>query len=225
MDDTPYQFDAETWAQLPSFFDNLPEPIRMHVWADGQASPAEGEAIRLARLLDEKFDSIDHRVLPRRVNYSHYPVIGIFRLEEDVAVDHGLRIIGLPAGYQLTSLIAAIQCLAFHGATSEATTRINLRRLSTPVDIEIVTAAADQGGPLLAQAAFNMAVFSPLVRTFLIMADSFPDALIKYSVNELPHTIINRRVHVEGVLDEKSLLQHVAAAVRNAPAISDSEHK
>jgi len=225
MEETPYQFDNETWAQLPDFFDKLPEPVRLHVWADGSASPAEGEAIRLAHMLDERFAKIDHRVLPRRVNYAYYPVIGVFRLEEDIAVDHGLRIIGLPAGYQLTSLIAAIQCLAFRGSTSEAKTRIQLSRLATNVDIEILTSEEDADGPVVAQAAFNMAVFSPLIRSFVIMANNFPDAMIRYSARNLPHTVINGRIHVEGVIDEESLLKHIAAAVQNQddPAAHDKD--
>jgi alkyl hydroperoxide reductase subunit AhpF len=223
MEQTPHQFDAETWAQLPSFFDNLPTPIRLHVWGDGQATPAEGEAIRLVRMLAERFEQIDHRVLPRRINYTHYPVIGIFRAEEEVAVDHGLRIIGLPAGYQLTSLIAAIQCLAFRGTTSEATTRIQLSRLVDSVDIEILTSTEDQQGPLLAQMAFNMAVFSPQIRAFLIVTDGFPDALVRYSVNSLPHMVINNRIHVEGLVDENGLLQHIAAAIRNNSQPTGSE--
>jgi hypothetical protein len=59
-----------------------------------------------------------------------------------------------------------------------------------------------------------MAVFSPFIRTFVIMADTFPEALVRYSVNELPHAVINGRVHVEGIVDDKELLQHIAAAVR-----------
>jgi alkyl hydroperoxide reductase subunit AhpF len=223
MEQAPYQFDAETWDQLPSYFDKLPIPIRLHVWGDGQATPAEGEAIRLAKMLDERFDQIDHRVLPRRINYPYYPVIGILRVEDAVAVDHGLRIIGLPSGYQLTSLIAAIQCLAFRASTSEATTRIQLSRLAQAVDIEVLTSAEDQRGPLLAQAAFNMAVFSPMIRTFLIVTDSFPDALVRYSVNALPHTVINGRTHIEGLVDEQGLLEHIAAAVRSRPRSADSE--
>lgn len=222
MGQAPHQFDPETWAQLPGFFENLPESVRLHVWADGRASAAEGEAIRLARVLDERFDKIEHRVLPRRINYPHYPVIGIFRVEEDAAVDHGLRIIGLPAGYQLTSLIAAIQCLAFRGSTSEASTRIQLSRLEKPVDVEVLTSAADERGPLLAQAAFNMAVFSPHIRTFLIMADAFPEALVRYSVTELPHAVINGRIHVAGIVDEQDLLKNIAAAVRTEQSPPES---
>ena len=72
----------------------------------------------------------------------------------------------------------------------------------------------------MAQAAFNMAVFSQQVRTFLIMADNFPEAFIRYSVNELPHTVINGRVHVEGVVDEARLLEHIANAVKGSPDAS-----
>lgn len=216
MDQHPPQFDEDTWAQLPDFFQHLPEQVRLHVWGDGQASPAEGEAIRLARALDERFEMIDHRVLPRRINYSYYPVIGVFRLEEDVAIDHGVRIIGLPAGYQLTSLIAAIQCVSFRAATSEAQTRIQLRRLTKDVTIQVLTSAEDENGPVMAQTAFNMAVFAPSIRAFLIMADSYPDAIIRHSVSRLPHVVINDRVHLEGIVDEQVLLEHIASAVADS---------
>ena len=221
----PPQFDEETWSQLPSFFENLPEPVRLHVWGDGQASPIEAEAIRLAQTLDRRFKTIDHRVLPRRLNYPYYPVIGVFRLEEAGAVDHGLRLIGLPAGYQLTSLIAAIQCVSFRGMTSEARTRIQLSRLADDVDIELLTSSEDEYGPVMAQTAFNMAVFAPPVRTFLIMTDSFPDALVRYSVNRLPHVVINGRVHLEGVVDEQVLLEHISAALKRDASPSQQEKR
>ncbi|HSG16930.1 MAG TPA: thioredoxin family protein [Anaerolineae bacterium] len=213
MEQRPPQFDEDTWAQLPSFFENLPEQVRLHVWGDGQASPTEAEAIRLAQLLDRRFETIDHRILPRRINYAYYPVIGVFRLEDGVAVDHGVRLIGLPAGFQLTSLIAAIQCVSFRGMTSEARTRIQLSRLTEDVDIELLTSAEDEYGAVMAQAAFNMAVFAPSVRAFLIMSDTFPDALVRYSVNRLPHLVINGRVHIEGLVDEQMLLEHIAVAI------------
>jgi hypothetical protein len=54
------------------------------------------------------------------------------------------------------------------------------------------------------------------------MTDSFPDALIRYSVNDLPHTVINGRVHVEGVLEEHELLRRIAAAVRSETESANS---
>lgn len=207
-------FDQETWASLPGFFDMLPEPVRLHVWGDEQASQAEWEAARLARTLGQHFASIDYRLLPRRINYPYYPVIGVMALdrEADEAIDYGVRFIGLPAGFQMTSLVAAIQSVAFKGMTSEAKTRIQLHRLEQEVRLELITSAEDEAGSVMAHRVFNMAIVSPWIRSFLIMGDAFPEALIRYSVTHIPHLVINDRVHLEGVVEEEVILQHIAKA-------------
>ena len=70
------------------------------------------EAIRLARLLSDRFpETIAHALFPRRTNYPYYPVIGVMSGTAEKVDDLGLRIIGLPIGYQMTSLIAAIQAV------------------------------------------------------------------------------------------------------------------
>lgn len=208
------QFDDETWEQLPEFFDQLPEPVLLHIWGDESASQSEYEAVRLAETLSERFEAIAYKVLPRRINYLYYPVIGVLGAESLEPVDYGVRLIGLPAGYQMTSLIAAIQCVSFRGMTSEALTRIHLSQLERDVNLELITDTEDEAGAIMAQMIFNMAVASPHVRSYLVMGDAFPDAFVRYSVNFVPHLVINGRVHVEGVVDEKRLLAHIAAAVQ-----------
>jgi alkyl hydroperoxide reductase subunit AhpF len=207
-------FGAEGWAELPTFFENLPEPVHLIVWGDESASQGEREAARLGRALAGRFDTIDFEILPRRVNYDFYPVIGVMGGRQGDWQDFGLRLIGLPSGYQATSLVGAIQAVAFRGMTLEAVTRIQLSKVEMDVDIEVMTTADNEGGPIVAQTAFSLAAASPHVRAFLIMADVFPQAVTRYSVNVVPHTVINSRVHVEGVVDENTLLKHIAAAVK-----------
>ncbi len=132
--------------------------------------------------------------------------------------DLGVRLIGLPAGYQMTSLIAAIQAVSFQGQSLEPKTRVQLRKLEqtheeAKVAIELLTSAEDEAGALVAKVAFGMAVASEQVRAFLVMTDAFPEAASMYSANYLPHTVINKRVHFEGVLDEPEMLRQIARAV------------
>jgi hypothetical protein len=47
----------------------------------------------------------------------------------------------------------------------------------------------------------------------MIMAEQFPVIIERYSVNYLPHTVINGRVHMEGVMAEKEILEHIAKVV------------
>jgi hypothetical protein len=216
--DSAIPFDEETWQQLPGFLGRLPEPVCLHVWGDETASDNEREAARLAEILAERFpQQISYRLLPRRANYPYYPVIGIMAGTAEISTDPGLRIIGLPIGFQMTSLIAGIQSVSFRGQTLEPLTRIRLHHLNAAatedINIEVLTSAEDELGAVIAKAAFGAAVAAERVRAFLIVADFFPEAARRYSAARLPHTVINRRVHYEGVLEEGELLHQIGLAL------------
>jgi alkyl hydroperoxide reductase subunit AhpF len=214
MDTHEHRFDDETWANLPELLGKLPEPISLHIWGDPQASEAEREAIELAKLLADRFVDIEYRLFPRRISFSYYPVIGIMRIEEEEFIDNGLRIIGLPLGYQMTSLISAMQCVAFLGMTSEAKTRIQLKKLKQDVSLELITSADDEAGTVMAHRIFNIAVVSPFVKSYLIMGDAFPDVVTRYSVSLVPHLVINEKAHLSGVATEETILSQIAGQLK-----------
>lgn len=207
-------FDQKTWDLLPTFFDNLPHAVRIHVWGDPESGQSEQDTERLATTLADHFEQIDAAIFPRRANYPYYPVMGIFGIEEEEAIDYGVRFIGLPSGYQMTSLIAAIQIVSFRGSSLEAKTRFQLQALEKDVRIELLTSADDEAGVMMAKTAFGLAVGTPFIRTFLIMADVFPMASVRYSATYLPHMVINGRSHIDGVITEEELLIKIAAALR-----------
>ena len=206
-------FEGDSWSELSSIFSHLPEPVMLTVWGDGDGSHGERQAAHLCQTLADNFDTIQFRLLPRRVNYPYYPVIGVMGYQEEEEVDFGVRIIGLPAGYQMTSLITAIQAVSFRGATVEPGTRIKMHKLAADVTLELMSAADNEGGPLVAKIIFGLAVINPHVRSYLIMSDRFPEANLRYSVNIIPHLVINGRVHLEGVVDEDAVVRHIAKAV------------
>jgi len=207
-------FDEETLAQLPAFFENLPEPVQIHIWGDPENYPIDQEAVRLVEMLSERFEGIRYKPFPRRENYPYYPVIGVMGLENEEPVDYGVRLIGLPSGSQMTSLVAAIQCVSFKGMTSEPLTRIKLHKLKSDITLEMITTSEDEAGAKVAHQIFNMAVASPHIRSFVVIADAFPEALIRYSINEIPHLIINGRTHISGVIDEETILGHIDSTLR-----------
>ncbi len=102
--------------------------------------------------------------------------------------------------------------MAFRGSTLEPQTRVALKELTQEVAIEVLTSADDESGAIVAKNAFGMAVDSPFVRTYLIMADVFPEALVRYSAQGVPHTVVNNQVHADGPLGEADLLKLIATA-------------
>jgi alkyl hydroperoxide reductase subunit AhpF len=212
------RFDQATWDGLPSFFEQLPEPVCLTVWADEAGSASEREAVALGRLLAGQFDQIDFELRPRQPAHSFYPVTGVMGKGETEATDYGVRLIGLPLGYQMTSLVTAIQAVAFRGMTLAARTRIRLHKLTSPVTLELITTAEDEAGAAMAYLLFNMAVTTPRIRSYLIMGDLFPEALRRYSVSIVPHLVINDRSHISGPISEEGVLKQIAATLKRQRA-------
>ncbi len=209
-----HPFDQETWDLLPTYFENLPHPVRLHLWGDPELGQSEREAQHLIEALAERFEQIEAARFPRRANYPYYPVLGVFAVDEGEPVDCGVRLIGLPAGYQMTSLISAIQAVSFRGSGLEAKTRFQLQGLQKEVKLELLTSAEDEAGVVLAKSAFGLAAASAHIRTFLIMVDVFPMASVRYSATYLPHMVINGRSHIDGLIEEEELLKKIAAVLR-----------
>jgi alkyl hydroperoxide reductase subunit AhpF len=212
-------FDHATWGTLDGFLRHLPRTVRLVVWGDEQRSVEEREAIRLGEKLAERYEIIRFERRDRLPSYSYYPVLAVMlEGEEGEGVDDGVRFIGLPAGYQINSLVGAIQAVSFRASNLEARTRIQLSRLpaDAQIDVEVFSSAADEEGPLTATLAAGLAVASPNLRAILIAADVFPEAAIRYSVRALPHTVIDGRIHFQGVTDEDGMVRQIARAVQTA---------
>jgi alkyl hydroperoxide reductase subunit AhpF len=207
-------FDDKTWAQLPALLEHLPEPLHLIVWGDETASRREKEAAALCRALAERFAGFSSQVLPQRINYPYWPVIGVMRGTPEVYEDVGVRLVGLPAGYQMTSFVTALQAVAFRGSALEAKIRIQLHKLNEEVILELITAVDNESGALMAQPIFNMAAAHHKIRSYLIMGDMFPQANWKYSVFAYPHLVLNGRVHLQGIADQETIVRHIALAVK-----------
>lgn len=210
-------FAGESWTQLIGFLEKLPRPIKLVVWAREDGGRFEQEALHLARSLAERFEVIHTARRDPVPKHHHYPVIGFMGLDDErEEVDFGLRMIGLPAGYQINSLVGAMQAVSFRASNLEGLTRIKLSKIppDAKVDLEVFTSAENEAGVLVATLASGLAVASAQVRTFIVMADVFPDIAMRYSVRNLPHTVINGRVHVEGLMDEEAILRQIGVALR-----------
>lgn len=205
---------AAQMAQLDPFLAKLPRPIRIHLWGLEDASPEEKEAFRLFRALEAEYEGVSLRTFSRRAAHRYYPVIGVMGVAEEKPVDYGVRFIGLPAGYQINSLIAAMQAVAFSGVTLEPKTRLQLRQVDADVTLELITSDEDEAGPVAAKTIFGLAVDSERVKSYVIMSNMFPEAAVRFSAYYLPHLVINKRVHLEGVADEATIMKHVGIAVR-----------
>jgi glutaredoxin-like protein len=125
------------------------------------------------------------------------------------AEDYGVRLYGIPSGYEFTSLLHAICTVAAGKPELTEETLATLAELTEPVHIQVFvtpTCPYCAGSVVLAH---QLAVASPMVRADMVEATEFPQLAIKYQVMGVPRTVINETVHIEGAAPEPMVLEKV----------------
>jgi len=122
---------------------------------------------------------------------------------------YGVRIYGIPYGYELQTLIEAVINVS-RGKTdlSEKTKQI-LAEVKAPVHIQVFVSLTCHNCPVAATVAHKLAVESDLVRADVIDGSEFPHLAQKYAVMGVPKVIINEKIEFVGAFNEDLFAEHV----------------
>ena len=120
-----------------------------------------------------------------------------------------LRYYGLPLGYQLPVLIESIKALSRGNTRLSVNTRKQLRRVNRPIHLQVFVTPNSETSAGMALLAHSMAVESPRIRADVIEIEEFPDLARRYSVRQVPMTVINEFTSVAGMASEIELLDKV----------------
>ena len=128
-------------AELREEFARLKEPVRLAVFSQALADP-ESEQVR--RLVEE-LAGLDPRITAESYNFvldtarveelkiQRIPAIAVLGAEKD----HGIRMYGLPSGYEFGSLVDAILDVSSGDSGLSEATRTALADLASPVHLQV----------------------------------------------------------------------------------------
>ncbi|MCW3996797.1 MAG: thioredoxin family protein [Candidatus Bathyarchaeota archaeon] len=123
--------------------------------------------------------------------------------------DYGVRIYGIPYGYELQTLIEAVVNVS-RGTTdlSEKTKQI-LTDVKSPVNIKVFVTLTCPHCPVAAAIAHKLAIESNFITADVIESSEFPDLALKYNVVGVPKVVINEKVEFVGEFNEDLFAEHV----------------
>ena len=131
----------EVAAQLREEFAKLKQPVRLAVFSQALADPESEQVKRLV----EELAALDVRITAESYNFvldtakveelkiQRIPAIAILGAEKD----HGIRMYGLPSGYEFGTLVDAILDVSQGDSQLSAETRSALALLDKPVHIQV----------------------------------------------------------------------------------------
>ncbi len=130
--------------------------------------------------------------------------------------DYGIRFYGVPAGFEFSSLIAAIQSVGARDSGLRPETREKLASLKTPVTIDVFVTLTCPYCPMMVSLAHRFAMASELITASAIDAQEFPVLANYYDVLAVPKTVLNRSKGFEGAVAEERLVNEVLQVTETA---------
>ncbi|TRO48899.1 glutaredoxin, partial [Candidatus Bathyarchaeota archaeon] len=123
--------------------------------------------------------------------------------------DYGVRIYGIPYGYELQTLIEAIITVSNGKTDLTGKTKSILKEVKVPVHIQVFVSLTCNHCPVAAAVAHKLAVESDFVRADVIDGSEFPQLAQKYAVMGVPKIIINEKIEFVGAFNEDLFAEHV----------------
>ena len=123
--------------------------------------------------------------------------------------DYGVRIYGIPYGYELQTLIEAIINVSKGKTDLSDKTKSILTEVKSPVHIQVFVTLTCPHCPAAAAVAHKLAIESDMVKADVIETSEFPDLAMKYNVIGVPKIVINEKVEFVGAFSEDLFAEHV----------------
>jgi glutaredoxin-like protein len=156
----------------------------------------------------EVYDFLKDKDKIKQYNVDKVPII-IVEGQKDI----GIRIYGVPAGYEFPTLLNAIKIVSQANSELSDQSKKKLKELSKPVHIQVFVTLTCPYCASAATMSHKMALESDSIKADVINAQEFPQLAQKYNVFAVPKIVINETTQFEGSLPEDAFVQKVIESV------------
>src|SRR5512136_1674001 len=205
--------------QIREAFAALTGPVKIVMFTQGENVPecetcadtrqllAEVSALS-DKITLEVHDFVAEAKLAEQYHIDKIPAVAILS-GGDSPKDYGIRLYGVPAGYEFSTLIEDIRMVSQQKSTLNARTRSELQKLTQPVNIQVFVTPTCPYCPRAVVLAHQLALASEFITASMVEANEFPHLSNKYHVYGVPRTVIEDVIHIEGAVPEAMLVNEL----------------
>jgi len=179
----------------------------------------ESHAGRETRQILEELAGMSDRVELRSYLFDeHKPEAAAFSIDKlpatviEAKKDYGIRFFGIPAGYLVSSLIEDIVQVSKGVSELSEDSKEKLTQINSALNLQVFVSATSPYCPALVNIAHRMAIENDQISAHMIDIKEFPHLAMRYHVSDVPFTVVNNKISVEGPLDEKDYVDRVVQA-------------
>ncbi len=194
------------------FKEKLVDPVKIIMFTQEVECRFCSDTRKLAQELATLSDKITTEVYDFMADGAKAKELGIEKIPALAIIgrkDYGVRIYGIPYGYELQTLIEAV--INVSKGTTDLTNKTKqiLNDVKSPVHIQVFVTLTCPHCPAAAAIAHKLAVESDMVKADVIDSGEFPDLAMKYNVIGVPKIVINEKIEFVGAFNEDLFAEHV----------------
>jgi glutaredoxin-like protein len=194
------------------FMEKLVDPVRIVLftqefecrYCSDTRNLAQELAALNSKITVEVYDFVADAAKAKEYGIDKIPVLAIIGKK-----DYGVKIYGIPYGYELQTLIEAIINVSKGKTDLSDKTKQILTEVKSPVHIQVFVTLTCPHCPAAAAVAHKLAIESDMVKADVIESSEFSDLAMKYNVIGVPKIIINETVEFVGAFNEDLFAEHV----------------
>ncbi len=194
------------------FKEKLVDPVKMVMFTqelECQFCSDTRQLVQDLATLNDKLTAEIHDFVADAAKAKEYGVDKIPAIAIIGKKDYGVRIYGIPYGYELQTLIEAIINVSKGTTDLSDKTKSILKEVKSPVHIQVFVTLTCPHCPVAAVVAHKLAIECDLVKADVIEASEFPDLAVKYNVIGVPKIVINEKIEFVGAFNEDLFAEHV----------------
>jgi glutaredoxin-like protein len=213
--------------QVREVFQVIKGPVKLVMFTQGEGGALECSMCKETRQLIEDvaglsdkiefelYDLVKDAEIAAHYGIEKLPAVAILAGGEQPK-DYGIRLYGVPSGYEFSSLIEDI-LLVSQGASDLSPKTIQaLGKLENPVHIQVFVTPTCPYCPRAVILAHKLALASDKITADMVEANEFPLLASRYQVYGVPRTVINDVVHIEGAVPEAMLIEELMKVLDEA---------
>lgn len=181
----------------------------------------ESQSSRETRQILEELASISDKIILRVLNFdgnkeeaANYGINKLPGMVIETGKDYGIRYFGTPSGYLVSSVIEDVVQLSKEATELTEVTKEKLSKLDSPLFLQVFASSTSPYCPALVNLSHRLAMENDNISAHMIDIKEFPHLSMRYHITDVPSTVVNNSVTVEGALDEKDFVDKIIEAIK-----------
>jgi len=196
-------FNEETRVQLTDLVGKLPNKVNIFVFTSEANCRTCRDTLQYLTEFSELnenmelsvFDFDNNKPMVEKYNIEQVPAIVL--LDEDVT-DRGIKFYGIPAGYEIHSLIASVKEAAGLGGEISADQQKRIDNIDKKINIKVFVTPTCPHCPVAVINGHKLAFKNENIECEMIESTSFSALSQKYGVRGVPKIVINESYELTG---------------------------